>query len=299
MLWILTAVLGYFLFALGNLGDKFVLAGPPKPRSYTFWVAAGGFFVVLLVPFVGLSIPSPVLFGLSVSAGLAYLLGLYCLYTALEDCDVSRVMPALGGFLAIFTLILSSIFLDSKELFSVRNALAFTLLLCGSIAAVWEKGISPAKINLKVVTAAAAFFALNYVLSKMVFSEEGSFWQGLIWMRFSTLFFALVFFARFAIPEALSSRPVFDKKTSIIFLLAQITGGGGALLENVAVALAPEARLPFIIVLQGTQYLFLFLFTLLLSLKFNFFKEKISKQAIIQKITALVLLASGLLLLAV
>jgi drug/metabolite transporter (DMT)-like permease len=292
-LWLAAAIAAYFLFALGNLGDKFVLAGPPKPQSYTFWVATGGAFALFLIPFVGFSFPGYGQAALALFAGIAYIYGLYFLYSALEACEISRAMPALGGFIAIFTLLFSSLFFDSREIFSIRNIAAFFLLLFGSLAAVWEKGKSPAKENLKIIVLAGALFALSYNLSKMVFQSQ-DFWQGFIWMRIGSFLGASVFFAKAAVSEAFSSKPSFNRSNIGIFVLTQVAGGVGFIFESLSISLAPAAQLSFIAALQGVQYIFLFFFTILLSLKFDFFKEKFSKFAILQKISALVLIVSGI-----
>lgn len=297
MFWLAAAISAYLLFALGNLGDKFVLSGPPKPQSYTFWVAAGGLLSVFLIPFIGFSMPGWRELAVIMLAGSCYLFGLYFLYSALEDGEVSKIMPALGGFLAIFTLIFSSILFRTGDFFSLKNIAAFILLFGGSLAAVWEKGKPPAKKNLKIVALAAFFFAANYNFSKIVFAAQ-PFLQGFIWMRLATFLAALIVFARIALPEAFSSKPAFNKKNAGFFVLAQTAGGGGFLLENLAISLVSAALLPFVVVLQGVQYVFLFFLSYFLSLKISFFKENFSRTAVLQRLLALALIVSGLLVLA-
>ena len=297
MLWLAAAISAYFLFALGNLGDKFVLSGPPKPQSYTFWVAAGGLLSVFLIPFVGFSMPGWGDLAVIILAGSSYLFGLYFLYSALEDGEVSKIMPALGGFLAIFTLIFSSILFRTGDFFSLKNIAAFILLFGGSMAAVWEKGKSPAKKSLKTIALAAFFFAANYNFSKIVFASQ-PFLQGFIWMRLATFLAALIVFARIALPEIFSPKPVFNKKTAGYFVMAQTAGGTGFLLESLAISLVSAALLPFVVVVQGVQYIFLFFLSYLLSFKISFFKESFSREAVMQRILALALIIFGLLVLA-
>lgn len=297
MLWLITALSAYFFFALGNLGDKFVLAGPPKPQSYIFWVVTLGLVSVFLIPFTGFSIPKAQILAVIAIAGASYMFGLYFLYSALEEGEVSKVMPALGGFLAIFTLIISSILFKTGDFFSFKNIIAFAFLFSGSMAAIWKKGSSPAKQKLKIIALAGFFLASNYSFSKVVFSSE-PFLQGFIWMRIAAFFAGFIVFARIALPEAFSAKPSFNKKNSKIFLLTQTSGGAGFLFESLAISLVSAALLPFVVVLQGAQYLFLFFFSYILSLKTKFFKENFSRAAVLQRIMALFLIVCGLLILA-
>lgn len=297
MLWLITALSAYLFFALGNLGDKFVLAGPPKPQGYTFWVAAGGLVSLLLVPFAVFFVPSSAVLAAIIIAGTSYILGLYFLYSALEDGEVSKIMPALGGFLAVFTLIISSLLFKTGDFFSLRNIIAFTFLFGGSMAAVWKRGSSLAKQNFKIVILAAFFFAANYNFSKVVFSGY-PFLSGFILMRIASFLAGFAIFARFALPEAFSSKPAFNKNNTGFFVLAQTAGGAGFLLESLAISLVSAAFLPFVVVLQGAQYLFLFFFSYFLSTKVKVFKENFSKKAVWQRILALILIVCGLLILA-
>jgi len=58
------------------------------------------------------------------------------------------------------------------------------------------------------------------------------------------------------------------------------------------------AYVPVIHALNGTQYVFLFIFSIFLSLKFpQILKEEISKEVLFQKIIAILLIGGGLTLL--
>ena len=171
--------------------------------------------------------------------------------------------------------------------------IAFSLLFLGSLVAVWEKGKSPAKENFKIIVLAGALFALSYNLSKLVF-ESQPFWQGFIWMRIGSLLGVSIFFAKTAISEAFSPNPSFGKGNIGIFIFAQTAGGVGFVFESLSISLAQPAQLSFVAALQGLQYIFLFIFTILLSLKFDFFKEKFSRSVFLQKISALALIFFGI-----
>ena len=52
MLWLIIAILAYFLFAFVSLGDKYLLKGAPEPKTYTFYVGLFSIVVLILIPFV-------------------------------------------------------------------------------------------------------------------------------------------------------------------------------------------------------------------------------------------------------
>jgi hypothetical protein len=87
----------------------------------------------------------------------------------------------------------------------------------------------------------------------------------------------------------------FKKKTAVIFLSSQIAGAGAGILQNWAIALAPLVYVALISALQGVQYVFLFILTVFLSLKFpRILKEEISGKIIFQKIFAILSICIGL-----
>jgi len=125
MLWLLIAILSYFFFSLASLGDRYLLIGPPKPKVYAFYVGVLGIIVVLVLPFVQFSLPSFSTAALSFFTGLVFVLSLISLYYGLEKFEVSRIVPALGGFLPIFTFILGFFILNQQGFFSLPKLYLF------------------------------------------------------------------------------------------------------------------------------------------------------------------------------
>jgi magnesium-transporting ATPase (P-type) len=83
-------------------------------------------------PFVGFSFPSIGQFFLSLLAGLVLFLALFVLYQALEKFEASRVIPAIGGILPLFTLGLVYFLSSGRETLTVQDFIAFALLVLGS-----------------------------------------------------------------------------------------------------------------------------------------------------------------------
>jgi len=298
MLWLIVTILAYLILAIVFLVDKYLLVGPiPNPKVYTFYIGTLGILVLILAPFVGFHIPEPSQVILSLLAGALFIYGIFWLNYALRFFEASRVIPAIGGILPIFSFLLIYIFSGGKEIFTIWEFLAFILLIFGGVLIIYEK----AKISLKSlrISATAAFFlALSFVLAKYVYMVQ-PFWSGYIWIRIGGFLMAMVFlFTQEVRNELFKVKMSFPKKTAVIFLSNQAAGASANILQNWAIALAPLVCVAIINALQGAQYVFLLMFTILLSLKFpQILKEKISRKIIFQKIIAILIIGGGLALL--
>ena len=149
---------------------------------------------------------------------------------------------------------------------------------------------------------AASFLAFYFVAAKYVF-EGQSFWSGFVWIRTGSFLVGLSFLPfvyREIIKDVLKREKSFSIKTTSLFFLNQLMGSLGNILQAWAVALAPLVYVATITALQSAQYAFLFIFTILLSLKFpKILKEEFSGRVIFQKIFAIFLIGAGLAILAV
>lgn len=295
MLWLIIAISAYFLFAIASLGDRYLLIGPPNHKIYAFYVGILGIIVLLLIPFVDFYVPNIYQIGLSFLYGLIFILALLILYYSLERFEVSRIIPALGAFLPIFTFLLAFFILGQEGFFTGQRFLSFSLLIVGSIVVSLEKSF---KLSLKSIffAALAAFFlSLGFVLSKVIYSDLG-FWPGFIWMRIGTFFFALFLFIFKSVrKEIFRKKKSFTRKTGIIFILTQSFGALAVILQSWSIALVDIIYISFVSALQGIQYFFLFVFSLLF---YKTLKEKITKKVIFQKISAIILIIIGLTLMA-
>jgi drug/metabolite transporter (DMT)-like permease len=299
MLWLLITISAYFLFAVVALGDKHLLSGPPNPKSYSFYVGTLGIISLILIPLVGFSIPDAPQILLSLLAGAILIFALFGFYTGLEHFEASRVVPAIGGFLPLFTFGLVFLFSNEKEMFSLGEILAFIFLLTGSVLITFKKEKSITLKSLRISVLTAFLFAITYVLTKYVFLTQ-PFWSGFIWMRIGGFIAAIFFiFTKEVRKEIFERKFTFQKKTGVFFLFNQAMGAGAFILQNWAIALVPLGFLAFINALEGTKYIFLLIITVFLSLKFpKILKEKISKEILLQKIIAILLIGGGLALLA-
>jgi drug/metabolite transporter (DMT)-like permease len=295
MFWLIIAISAYFLFALASLGDKYLLIGPPKPKVYAFYVGLLNITALLLIPFVGFYLPGFAQVGLSFLYGLIFILALLVLYYSLERFEVSRIIPALGAFLPIFTFLLAFFILGQEGFFTSQRFLSFSLLILGSIIISLEKSFKLSLKSIFFAGLAGFFLSLGFVLSKIVYSDLG-FWPGFIWMRIGTFFFALfLILFKEVRKEIFKKKKSFTKKTGVIFILTQATGALAVILQSWSIALVDVIYISFISALQGLQYFFLFIFSLFF---YKRLKEKITKKIIFQKISAIILIIIGLTLLA-
>ena len=262
--WLLVIIASYLFFSLAYFGDKLVLSGPPNAKLYTFYVGSLNILVVFFIPFAN--------FGLPNLMGFVWALA---------------IQPLL-------ILLLTWIFWQGQIL-TGNNLLAFTLLFLGSLLISVQKKFQISRHYLLLIFFASLMFSLDYIFSKLVFFHQ-PFLQGLIWMRiFSFLCVQVLLFDKTLRSQLFTKKPTLNKKTRIIFLCTQSAGGLAAILQSLAISLAPLAYLATVNSLRGIQYVFLFLITLFFSHFFpKVFKEEISEKVIIQKIAAIVLIVVGL-----
>jgi len=301
MLWLIVAIAAYLILAATFLVDKYLLVGPiPNPKVYAFYVGILGIAALLLVPFTDFHALETAYLFLAFASGASFVLAIFWFFKALKRFETSRIVPAVGGILPVFTVLLVYLFSNGQEMLKFREILAFLLLILGSVLITYEKSKKLSLKSLRISIIAAFFFALSFVLAKYVYLKY-PFLLGLIWTRLGGVLTALVFLFSSELRKALAGSKVkLQKKTALIFLSAQSANAGAGILQNWAIALAPLAYIAFINALQGVQYAFLLVFAALLSLKFpKILKEEISQEAIVQKIIAILLIGAGLWILAV
>jgi len=299
MYWLIIAILAYLFFGLGSFGDKLVLEGKPKPRSYTFYVGVFGLSSLLLIPFINFGLPPSTAFVWLILNAIVRILGTYAMFVALEKFDVSRVMATIGATQPIFIFILTWIFWGPQTM-TIADMIAFALLFLGSVIISIEKDIRITEGYLAITTFSSLMFSLAIVFTKIVF-EKQDFMQGTIWMCIFVFLFTLVMlFSKKSRKEIFAKKTVSNKKTQKAFLLAQISGGVANFLQGYSIYLAPVIFLAIINSLRGIQYIFLFILTLFVSIFYpKILKEDLSKKIIFQKIISIIIVVAGLAILAI
>jgi len=303
MSWILLVIIAHFFNAGIFIIDRYLLKkGFPNPLSYTFYVGILSIFILLLIPF-GFSLPAISQIILALVAGGIWLLALFVFYTALHQGESSRVVPTVGGFIPLFTLVLSFIFLGER--LNPRELIAFCFLVGGGVflsllVTRAQNFSSNKKICLNKAFApalwAALFFAIYYVMTKFIFLHQ-SFVNGLIWIRLGSALTA----AFLLIPSGFRRRifkktRTIEKKTLKIFFSARALGLMAGPLIYLAIYLG---SVTLVNALQGTQYLFLLFLAFVLFKKIPSLREQFDKKVLVQKIIAIILISLGLIILVV
>jgi len=297
---ILIAISAYFFFAVTNLIDKYIVTQATSPKFYAFIVGAFSGLVLFLVPFGFLEFNGVAITSLALISGIARTFALFFLYLALQQFDASKIVPAVGGALPVFTFIFTSLFFGSVEL-NFYHIAALFLLIGGTILITLEKEKELIIKSLFLSVVAAFLLAFSFFGAKLVFRVyQESFLSGFVLVYSGSFIGGLMFlFTKEARKELFSSAgEKMTLKKKAIIAGNQVLGGAGAVLQNYAIYLAPLAFLPLINALEGFKYLFLLALAALLSFKYpSILKERFNKRVALQKISAVVLLIGGLFLL--
>jgi len=312
--WLLIAIIAHLLSAGVFLVDKYIISKPlPHPIVYTFYVGVLSVCVWVLAPF-GFFVPSLKQIILVLLAGVVQLFALVLFYKALNKGEVSRIIPFVGSFVAIFTLFLSNLLI--KEYLTFQQVLAFALLVLGSLIISFKKhskanflnkflnknlGHTIKSIIKSYFTSAfglaflgALFFAFHWVIAKNIFSET-SFISGLIWLRTGVVLASLTFLL-----SKKNRRLIFRKTEKLepkiikFFISSRLVGVLGSFFMYLAVFLGSVTLTNS---LQGVQYIFILAGAFLFFRKFRRLREQLSKGIIIQKIVAIILISLGLVIL--
>lgn len=310
MSWLFLTILSYLILAIVFLIDKYLLVNYIiSPKVYSFYVGILGISTLVLIPFVNFSVPKFSQILLSFMAGSLFILALFWLYKGLILFDLSRIIPAIGGLIPIFSFGLIYLFSFGKETLSFLEIIAFLFLVLGIVLITLKKDSFITLKSFKISFLAAFLFSLSFVLTKYVYLSQ-SFWSGFIWIKIGGVLTGFCFFLLFQeVRKEISFKKVFafkqrkSLKITSIFLFNQSLGAVSGILQNFAIFLAPLSYIALINALQGVQYLFLLILVIFLSLtrpiwtKKVGLKEEISKEILLQKITAILFIGAGLFLL--
>lgn len=300
MLYIWIAITSHLLFAINSVIDKFLLHEKRigHPASYAFAIGILSLLAVALVPF-GFFVPSVARMLLALTAGALFTFSLLTLFMALKAGEASRVVPVVGGFVAFFTLVFAFVLVDERLL--PKDLLAFVFLVLGMILMAGRnaQGSRTFKLqNYAVAIFAAILFGLSFALTKMVFNQMG-FINGLIWTRFGMGVGALLLLLPGSFREAILSNFHKEPKEQRLglFITGQAIGALAGVAQNYAIALGSVS---IVNALQGTQFVFLFFLTTVLSVRFpNILREEVGQGVLIRKIAAIIVISLGVVVLAV
>jgi len=290
-MWILFSLIAACFWAVVNIIDKLTLTKlVKKPIIATIllsFIDVVIALIILLNNFVLISEQQIILFLIASIGGIG---GTILYFQAIRKEETSRVVP-LFSLSLIWIMIIAAIFLD--EVFGFREYLGILLIFLGSVLISLKK-----KINFQIggslflMIGSTILFAIYNVAEKYLL-EELNFWSVFAYTGifvFILLIPAILFYRkellktvreiRFKGIGALMSITILDS-FGVIFFLVALSSGYVTLVEAVV----------------SMQYVFVFLLTIFLSLFLpKIFKEKINKPIVILKLTAIILITGGVVL---
>ncbi len=298
MSWIFIAICGHFFWSLSNVGDKYLLNNRfTNPYVYLGYFVLFGTLSIVAVPFIDFFWPAPWLLMQLILAGVIYFLANLLYYRAIQIEEVSRIniwwsmvpLFSLGlSFLitadrlsalqlvAVLLLIAASIvgsLHGTSRVFTFSKALP-TMMVCCFLLAVF--GIIFHEVT-AVVPVASAFIIVNVVMSLCL----------VIWFITSHSF-------RQAFISDSARLPW--KVIGLVFLIDALDRAG--IFFNYWALSLNQSSLVF--AMEATQALFVFIIVALVGIKNpRLLSEQFNRQNIIFKISALVLMVIGIIILAV
>lgn len=308
MSWFLIAILSYFLLAIVNLTDKFLIDNVLRSsKTYAFLVCSLGALVFLAAPWL-LSYPGWFLLIANLITGAIFAAAIFFLYEALRRGEAARTVILIGGLIPVFSTLISWLFLG--DTFSGGQLIGLTFLLVGIFLVAflpgrhsfWEKlwlsfkSEEYKKNSLALILLASFFYALFFTATKYVYSSQ-EFWSAFIWVRLGAFISVLFFlFNKNSRREIIKNLKGDDgkkhkNKNIFLFLFNQGLGSLSFILQNYAIFLGSVA---IVTALQGVQYAIMMFFSFFLGMFFKEYKEKFSWKSFIQKVLALISISLGL-----
>jgi len=309
MSWFLTAVISYFLLAIVNLTDKFLIDNVLRSsKTYAFLVCLLGSLIFLAAPWL-LNWPGINLLIANLLTGALFAAALYFLFEALSKGEAARTVIIIGGLIPVFSTIFSLLLGQS---FFILQLVGISFLLLGTFLiaylpdrhSFWEKiwlylGATPKEKNsMWLIVLSSFFYALFFLSTKLVYSNQ-NFWSAFMWVRLGALLTVLLFLidksSRLEIFKNLGinkkKKKQTKKKNILLFLFNQGLGSLSFILQNYAIFLGPVA---IITALQGVQYAIMIFLAFFLGFFFKEYKEKFSWHLLGQKTVAIIFISLGL-----
>lgn len=298
MLWLYITTLSYLLFALSSLADRYLLKGPLQhPRAYTFYIGITGILVTFFVPF-GFNVPDVKIIFLSFLTGVLSIVALYFFYKAIFYGFVSTAVPAIGALAPMFTLFFSAVIKYEQIVLTSRSILAFLFIILGTVFLslnIKKQKLIFSRRNILNIILTAALFGLGFVLTRLVYENQG-FLNGFIWMRWGGFLGAasLLLFPKTR-KIIFQKNPIKQKRVWAPILFGKGAGAAGFGLQQYAISIVNLTQVTFINALGGIQHFFILLFSFLVSLKNpKLLKEQFTKSSIALRIGGILCIVLGL-----
>jgi len=288
-------ITAYLFNALSVLTNKFLLNKIiPDPLIYIFYISLFSLLAVLALPFT--HVPTFEVFNIASLSTLLWTAGAYLMFKALKIGQVSRVIPIIGTLIPLILLLFAS---ETNAISSIQ-AWAVLILIVAMIFLtlqdILQGSFKKQEIIFEVLSAVS--FAISYIILRQAYLKL-DFFSVLVWSRLILLPLGIAILLipslrrKIITPAGLQIN--FFSKEGLVFLGGQASGAISEFLILFSISLANPALVNS---LQGTQYVFLFIFAILLSKKYPaIFQEKYNILSLSSKIIGICLIGLGLYLL--
>lgn len=292
MNWIAFVLIGQFLNAFVVLVDRYIVAGKKilDPIVYAYYISFLSIFVIVLLPFGGVTIPTLNTAILSFVSAASFVVSIYFLYRSLATSNPSEVVPVVGGVGALSTFAFSSILMGIG--LPSHFVSGFFVLVAGMLLISHFKFTLDSLMSL-VVSGIA--FGLSTVLIKMIFIND-TFVNGFFWSRIANVIVALLLLL---IP-GMMRKLHHDKNKSprggkLLIVGNKFLGGVAFLFILLAIKYGDVSMIN---ALSAIQYVYLLIFAFFFSKQMpEYFTEKFHKHEIFHKSSATLFIMLGFFLL--
>lgn len=298
MSWIIITILAHFLNAIVYIIDKHIVTNTVlRPAAYTFYSGIFQIFFLALIPIFGFALPETEYLIIGIFNGALFILALMIFYKALKSSEASRVVPVVGATIPLFTILWAYAILN--EFLTIWQFAAFIFFVSGGvlISAKFESGKVSMIKGIFLAAVAGFLFALYYTLIKFLYLHV-SFFDGFILIQIGGFLGALMLLISSRNRSIIFSAPkTVKKKTAGLFVPNKILAALAAIMIFYAISIE-ESNVAIINSLQSVQYVFLLFLAIVLSKKLpKLYHEQAGRGVIFQKLSAIVLIGIGLILL--
>lgn len=295
-MWLTFALVGYAMFAVVFVLDKFILTESfDKPVVYTFYSTIFMSVALFAWPF-GVELLQGVDWLLALASGLGFGFGMWAMFIAVRRGEASHVNPFIGVIITIVTFVFASVFLG-ESLVSYQKVGILILVISTLLLAFFnEKGFVFFDKSFVWGIVAAILFAISHTTAKYLY-EIYPFLTGFVWTRATTGLVGIFTLCFVSVRNSLSvkklSRIKSAKRSRTIFIVIvdKLLSVVGVVLVQLAIALG---SVTIVNALVGVQYAIMFIFIYLLTtFAPKLLKEKFSHSEIMVQTTAIILVIAG------
>lgn len=287
-MWLLVATVAQIILGSSAVFDKLLITRRSiDPLVYAFWIGIIGAGAFFLLPFGFQSVSLSLIFA-SLLSGVFFIYAFIFLFRTLSGHEATELFPLVGAISPVLTLLFAAGFLGA----GVRGGslFGFLFLILGGFFIYWAERKQFRKELIGGAILASIFFALSYVLAKLVF-QETNFITGFFWTKMGGVVFALSMLHSAPFREKIFHRKgAFGSGGNVLwYFLNRAYAALGSVFVSYAVFLAHPALVD---ATQNIKYIAIFIAAGFLT------RERFLGRALAKKIAALVFIGIGLLWLA-